>query len=453
MINPGVIVCSRCDSTRIPNKPWAKIGGKYLISRLIEQIETTGLPLCLAVPEKDFSVYRHNLFDDTSLKHFDFFSGSDLNPLRRTLEAAVINKINPVIRITHDKVFIDKYAIEDALGIFLKGGYDYLYSSDLIDGTGFEIISLDVLAEAVRVFPQDIEHITYAARAVAKNQHKYIPESGHFNKYMPDVRLLIDFREDLDFVRSLYDYSVRSSPDLYAVLQTLERNPFLKEINRQPDITVYTCAYNESSHIMACVDSVFGQTIADKIEYIVVDDHSRDDTYQKLIQSKHYKKIKLIRNETNLGLAASSNVALNMARGKYVLRLDADDMLIFPTTLERMIRTSKVCGYDALYPNYIDQKTNTIQDGNREHHVGGALFNTRAIRNVQFTDHLRGWDGLDLFKRAKDQFDVGYYTEFPAFYYRDKPNSMSKTNPEYRAKIKEKLDAGISGHHLAEMSC
>lgn len=449
-LNPGIIICSRSDSTRIPNKPWATIQGRYLISRLLDKLTNKkNFPrVCVAVPPKDSALYIERLSRD--FPDLAFYSGCESNPLRRMKEAADHFKFDPIIRICHDKVFIDTYAIRECLSIYEKKDLDYIYSSNLIDGSGFEIFSKKALDDAASAFShQNVEHVSYAIKSVTKKTLNYDPPVSHFNRYLPDVRFLIDFEEDLDFIRAVYDFAWSKDPNLEEACEIVEKNPFLKDINRLPELTVYTCAYNEEDYIEWAIESVVSQTIFHKVEFIVIDDHSSDNTYKKVISSKHFKKIKLKRNESNLGLSSSSNIALNMARGKYILRLDADDALLFPFTLEKMLTKAKTQGFEALYPAYIDHGSKAYRDGSHAHHVGGCLFLTKSIRNIQFTEKLRGWEGLDLFNRAKDHIKIGYYDEHPVFFYRDRPNSMSKTNLEYRKKIKDELDSGLVGKQLS----
>ena len=435
----GIIICSRSDSSRIPNKPWQTVKGKYLISRLLDQLQGLKIPICLAVPLCDLPIYADRLRENIR-NGLLVGGGHDKSPLHRTAYYANSHQFDTVIRITHDKIFVDKFAIREALKIFEGEKLDYLYSSNLVAGSGFEIISRKVLNEAVEKFcDQEIEHISYAVKQIAKKTWDYNPPVSHYNSKYPDIRFLIDFEEDLEFVRAVYDYSISKEPNLAEAIETVEKFTFLKKINQQPEITVYTCAYNEQDYIGWCIDSVMKQTIATRIEYIIVDDHSTDDTYKKVLSSKYLKQIKLKRNETNLGLSSSSNIALNLARGKYIMRLDADDALLFPFTLEKMLKEAKQKGFEALYPSYIDQASNACKMGKDTHHVGGCLFLTRAIRHLQFTDKLRGYEGLDLFQRAKDSISIGYYDEMPAFFYRDKPGSMSKTNLEMRSKLYQQI--------------
>ena len=446
-MKPAIVICSRSNSSRIPHKPFQKVAGKYLLDHLIEQLVPLDIPIIIAIPDCDESKYVALASNDIKI------DSSPLNsPLHRTQGCLYGTGIKTIIRITHDKIFIDTDSLKEALEVFSKGGLDYLYSSHLIDGTGFEIFSRSLLDQTCNFFQgQYIEHLSYALKTCCPPdlQLNFIPKDGILRDYR-NIRLLIDFEEDLELIRALYSLSKNTSPNLNSILQTFRENPHLRWINKQPLITVYTCAYNAEKFIPWCIESVVSQTIFPNIEYIVIDDCSTDNTYKRLLSSKFFinGKIKLRRNEFNLGLSSSSNVALNMARGKYIMRLDADDALLFPFTLEKMVRKASKENIEALYPSYLDHKTKALRDGKGTHHVGGCLFLTKAIRNIQFTDNLRGWEGLDLFERAKDQMKIGYYDEFPVFFYNDSPDSMSKTNQEYREKIRIMIGEGKKGHDL-----
>jgi glycosyltransferase involved in cell wall biosynthesis len=89
---------------------------------------------------------------------------------------------------------------------------------------------------------------------------------------------------------------------------------------------VITPAYNAASYIAAAVESVLAQTYRE-FEYIIVDDCSTDGTYEIIARyAEQYGCIKVVRNSVNLGIAGSRNRGLSLARGKYVMWQDADDV-------------------------------------------------------------------------------------------------------------------------------
>lgn len=82
--------------------------------------------------------------------------------------------------------------------------------------------------------------------------------------------------------------------------------------------------YNGMPYLPQAVESILHQTYKN-FEFIIVDDASSDSTWLYLASLKD-RRIKLIKNRQNTGLAASLNIALRHARGDYVARMDADDI-------------------------------------------------------------------------------------------------------------------------------
>lgn len=94
----------------------------------------------------------------------------------------------------------------------------------------------------------------------------------------------------------------------------------------QPKISVVMAVHNGSAYLAAAIDSILAQDFAD-FELVVVDDASSDGTPEILSAfARTTSKIRLLRNDENLGLTRSLNIALKEARGSYVARLDADDL-------------------------------------------------------------------------------------------------------------------------------
>ena len=93
-----------------------------------------------------------------------------------------------------------------------------------------------------------------------------------------------------------------------------------------PFVTVITPAYNAARYIAEAIDSIRAQTYS-HFEHIIVDDCSTDDTRQILARYAQLdRRIRVLRNEANLGIAGSRNKGLSVARGKYIMWQDADDI-------------------------------------------------------------------------------------------------------------------------------
>tara|TARA_B100001109_G_C18821165_1_gene454595 strand:+ start:622 stop:1299 length:678 start_codon:yes stop_codon:yes gene_type:complete len=99
-------------------------------------------------------------------------------------------------------------------------------------------------------------------------------------------------------------------------------------------VSVIISAFNEEKYIGRCLRSLINQSMNhDEYEIIVINDGSTDKTAYALDNFKSPKedliKINLITNKTNLGLPSSLNKGIVSAKGKYIVRVDADDFVNF----------------------------------------------------------------------------------------------------------------------------
>ncbi len=92
-------------------------------------------------------------------------------------------------------------------------------------------------------------------------------------------------------------------------------------------LSVIIAAYNAAATIKKCINSIFDgvdEDVVQKVEVIVVDDGSTDETAETAAEFKD--RIKLIRLSENVGsVAKTRNIGLAAASGEYITFLDADD--------------------------------------------------------------------------------------------------------------------------------
>lgn len=90
--------------------------------------------------------------------------------------------------------------------------------------------------------------------------------------------------------------------------------------------SIIITSYNYGNYIERCLRSCLNQTLSSKkYEIIIIDDKSTDNTKEVVRPFLDNKNIKYIRNKTNIGCAASANKGFKAAKGKYIVRVDADD--------------------------------------------------------------------------------------------------------------------------------
>lgn len=115
-------------------------------------------------------------------------------------------------------------------------------------------------------------------------------------------------------------------------------------------VSIVTPVYNCERFLRQTVQSVLDQSFH-QWELIIVDDCSTDGTLalaQQLAAGE--KRIRVARNETNLGVSMTRNRGIAQARGEYIALLDGDDLWA-PDKLERQVRLMEQ-GWDLAYCSY-----------------------------------------------------------------------------------------------------
>lgn len=108
----------------------------------------------------------------------------------------------------------------------------------------------------------------------------------------------------------------------------LSKNKELESLNYK--VSIVMPIYNGEKYIKDCIESVLNQTLKD-FEFIIVDDGSTDNSIN-IIKSYNDERIILIKKEHS-GIVRTLNMGINAACGKYIARMDADDIM-FPERLE-----------------------------------------------------------------------------------------------------------------------
>lgn len=124
-------------------------------------------------------------------------------------------------------------------------------------------------------------------------------------------------------------------------LSPKSRNFFLiwssmKTAHKKELISVVMPVYNAGAFVVEAVNSILNQTYRN-FEFIIVDDASTDGSWRMLQKlAKGDKRIVLLRNGRNLGVSSTVKKAIKLTKGKYIARMDADDVC-YPRRLEKQL--------------------------------------------------------------------------------------------------------------------
>ena len=157
----------------------------------------------------------------------------------------------------------------------------------------------------------------------------YLAEPGDYEALEYGVRYCMEHRAHIgeqarEWVREHYQWKALMAYYADAMRSALAGDRY------EVDVTVIVPTYNYVDFLPEALDSIAAQTLQARIQTVVVDDCSTDDTPQVLA---HYPDVEVVRHEYNQGLPAALNTGWAQARGKYVCSLDADNLLT-PNALE-----------------------------------------------------------------------------------------------------------------------
>ena len=105
-------------------------------------------------------------------------------------------------------------------------------------------------------------------------------------------------------------------------------------------VSIVMPAYNAAKYLNESVESVVHQTYGDW-ELLILDDASEDGTAQMATEwMQRDARIRYVKNEENLGVAATRNRGVALAKGEWIAFLDSDDAWE-PEKLNRQLETAK----------------------------------------------------------------------------------------------------------------
>lgn len=440
-MNAVIVICSTLASRRVPRKAVKLIAGVPVIEHILTRVSKSNIPVLLAVPTgaETLSVYKKHA---SKFKNVKIYQGEDDSPLHRMASAVRTLLVLPeyIIRITHDDILIDCREMLKLLNICTECGAGYGVTKGIFDGAGVEVIATDNLLAAADRIKHPVEHISYFVNRAAF----YWPTAPECRGSIArPYRLTLDYHEDaiiLEAVlRKLGPFATND-----AICAYLDDNKKILEYNRMPELTLYTCVYNNAQYLRRTVESILDIGPDINFEYIIVNDGSSNDTLLEIVKiaNEYPGMIKVISNETNIGLASSSNVALKEARGRYIMRVDADDLIC-----DELVRTAlSVIQFDgaaAVYSNFDEINANgKLIRGNvraqDNHHVGCALMDKKIINEIKFKEGLRHWDSLELYNRLSPRFEISYIDK-PLWNYRRHSECISMNNLKARAAARRKI--------------
>jgi glycosyltransferase involved in cell wall biosynthesis len=229
-------------------------------------------------------------------------------------------------------------------------------------------------------------------------------------------------------------------------------------------VSVLIPAHNAARYLPECLASVLAQDFQD-MEILVADDGSTDGTAE-IIQSFAARDARLRwwKNSRNLGLTQNHNTCLQAAQGEFIKFIHADDKLLQPSVLTRMVaaleqdeRVSLV----ATGAQIIDEQSRVLRTQNNFHRTGSREGKAVIVQCLEQNGNLIGEPTRTLFRKsqARRGFD-GRYQQIGdlemwfhllkqgRFAYLAEPLFAYRIHPQQATALNRRTDASADEHLL-----
>lgn len=229
------LIQARMGSSRFPGKVLEDVSGRLMLWRVVSRVHR-------ARKIDEVVVATSNQPGDDPIEQFccregiKCFRGSELDVLDRFYQAAKAHSADVVIRTTADCPLIDADVIDKIITRFERGDCDY--ASNVIhytypDGLDTEVFSFEALERAWREAskPSEREHVTPYLRT---SHFRNVNVESELPITAENFRWTVDYPEDLQFVRKVYDsFSGRTAFGYEEVLELLKERPDLAILQPQ----------------------------------------------------------------------------------------------------------------------------------------------------------------------------------------------------------------------------
>lgn len=227
----GIIITVRSTSTRLPNKAWHEIQGKPVICHLVERVKQIKGYRQVIIATTDQSEDR--AFGEVAKKYaVGIYYGHPTDVLQRQLDAAIAKGLDFYATADGDDLFCDSYCYEKLLENYLCTKADYIKPEGFIIGTYAYGIKVSALEKICRLkddlntegFGRYFEQLPGFMLSTVKNRP---------GRFLPDLRLTIDYPEDIMIVQALVDKINKPVKDITTedIIEACLMNPELIVIN------------------------------------------------------------------------------------------------------------------------------------------------------------------------------------------------------------------------------
>lgn len=203
------------------------------------------------------------------------------------------------------------------------------------------------------------------------------------------------------------------------------------------ELSIVIVAYKNLDLLIDCIESIYEfNDISDRLEIIIVD-NSPDETYVYNYIKNRYRDIIIIKNINN-GFGAANNIGAKLSRGKYILFLNPDTVLVEPIIKFAINKFENdkdlsMFGLKLTDINNKDVSCGIIGEFGSIDNIILKILNLLKIYMPSFM-YI---SGADIFIRKNVFFDVGMFDENIFMYYEESDLSrrILKNNDSHKIKL------------------
>lgn len=167
----------------------------------------------------------------------------------------------------------------------------------------------------------------------------------------------------------------------------LTNSPFEHKVNL--DISIVIVSFNTKDLLIHCLESIQTNTTGLTSEIFVVDNASKDGSADAVSQQFH--QVQLIRNQKNVGFSSAANQAFIKSRGRYIILLNSDTVLLENSFLKITQFLDKNSQFSLLSPQIIDKTGQPYPMRLRQDCPKDALL--KILGKYNSTNDLKGMVG------------------------------------------------------------
>ena len=227
----AVLLC-RAVSSRLYAKPLQVVGDKTILEHLISQIRLVSQvhDIILAISEDRES---KGFVEVANRLELDYVFGDEVDGLGRMLRAADYADADVVFRVTTENPFLYLDNLPELIDTHFKEGADLTVCENLPEGAYAEIIEVSALERSHRE-GDDKHRSAWVSSYIFENPDKFkvVKTLPPPELRRPDIRLTVDYPEDLIVMRKIHDAFEGKMPiPMASIIAFLDEHPEIKAIN------------------------------------------------------------------------------------------------------------------------------------------------------------------------------------------------------------------------------